>query len=180
MSRIVIVTLTYHCYKLIDLILLVSASVFMLSMIRNFFMNAMKFQDIWKFREFCQTNGLSVLNAAWIMGTSRYFILFCFYLSKPFLLSIIAVNLSLFYLDLDQNDYIGQSSWLQIQRCGFVPRRYQIFWEVGLERGPLSLVSTIEELLERKSSGSGLGNRDYSCGGPLRWPRDPSVSKNWH
>jgi hypothetical protein len=29
---------------------------------------------------------------------------------------------------------------------------------MGLERGPLSLVSTIEELLERKSSGSGLGN----------------------
>jgi hypothetical protein len=27
---------------------------------------------------------------------------------------------------------------------------------VGLERGPLSLVSTIEELLGRKSSGSGL------------------------
>jgi hypothetical protein len=27
---------------------------------------------------------------------------------------------------------------------------------VDLERGPLSLVSTIEELLERKSSGSGL------------------------
>jgi hypothetical protein len=27
---------------------------------------------------------------------------------------------------------------------------------VGLERGPLSLVSTIEELLERKSSDSGL------------------------
>jgi hypothetical protein len=27
---------------------------------------------------------------------------------------------------------------------------------VGLERGPLSLVSTIEELLRRKSSGSGL------------------------
>jgi hypothetical protein len=35
----------------------------------------------------------------------------------------------------------GQSSWLQIQ----------IFWEVvGLERGPLSLVKIIEELLERK------------------------------
>jgi hypothetical protein len=32
---------------------------------------------------------------------------------------------------------------------------------VGLERGPLSLVSTIEELLERKSSGSGL---DRLCG----------------
>jgi hypothetical protein len=33
---------------------------------------------------------------------------------------------------------------------------------VGLERGPLSLASTIEELLERKSSGSGLENREYS------------------
>jgi hypothetical protein len=32
---------------------------------------------------------------------------------------------------------------------------------VGLERGPLSLLSTIEELLE--SSGSGLENRDYGC-----------------
>jgi hypothetical protein len=32
---------------------------------------------------------------------------------------------------------------------------------VGLERGPLSLVSTIEELLERKNSGSGLENRVY-------------------
>jgi hypothetical protein len=33
---------------------------------------------------------------------------------------------------------------------------------VGSERGPLNLVSTIEELLGRKSSGSGLENRDYS------------------
>jgi hypothetical protein len=33
----------------------------------------------------------------------------------------------------------------------FDSRRYQIFWEVvGLERGPLSLVSTTEELLDRK------------------------------
>jgi hypothetical protein len=32
---------------------------------------------------------------------------------------------------------------------------------VSLERDPLSLMSTIEELLERKSSGSGLENRDY-------------------
>jgi hypothetical protein len=37
-----------------------------------------------------------------------------------------------------------------------------MFWEiVGLERGPLSLVSTIEELLGRKSRGSGLKNRGY-------------------
>jgi len=34
---------------------------------------------------------------------------------------------------------------------GFDPRRYQIFWvAVGLERGPLSLMRSIEELLEWK------------------------------
>ena len=34
---------------------------------------------------------------------------------------------------------------------GFDPRRYRIFWVVvGLERGPLSLVRSIEELLEWK------------------------------
>jgi hypothetical protein len=32
---------------------------------------------------------------------------------------------------------------------------------MGLERGPLSLLSTIEVLLVRKSSGSGLETRDY-------------------
>jgi hypothetical protein len=32
---------------------------------------------------------------------------------------------------------------------------------MGLERGPLSLVSTTEELLGRKSSGSGLEIREY-------------------
>jgi hypothetical protein len=37
---------------------------------------------------------------------------------------------------------------------------------VGLERDPLSLVSTIEEILERKSSGSGLGSREYSHSDP--------------
>jgi hypothetical protein len=39
---------------------------------------------------------------------------------------------------------------------------------VGLERGPLSLVGTVEELLGRKSSGSGLENREYGRGDPLR------------
>jgi hypothetical protein len=33
-------------------------------------------------------------------------------------------------------------------------------------------VSTTEELLERNSSGSGLENREYDRGDPLRWPRD--------
>jgi hypothetical protein len=36
---------------------------------------------------------------------------------------------------------------------------------MGLERGALSLVSTTEELLERKSSGSGLENREYGSRG---------------
>jgi hypothetical protein len=35
---------------------------------------------------------------------------------------------------------------------------------VGLERSPLSLVSVVEELLGRKSSGSGLENLDYGLG----------------
>jgi hypothetical protein len=34
----------------------------------------------------------------------------------------------------------------------------------GLEQGPLSLVSTTEELLDRKSSGSCLENREYDLG----------------
>jgi hypothetical protein len=65
----------------------------------------------------------------------------------------------------------GQCSWLEIQGSGFDFRRYQIFWEViGLKRGPLSLVSTIEELLGRKSSGSGLESQEYGGRDPLRWP----------
>jgi hypothetical protein len=44
----------------------------------------------------------------------------------------------------------------------FNSQHYQIFWEVmGLEQGPLNLVSTIGELLERKSSGSHLENWEY-------------------
>jgi hypothetical protein len=42
---------------------------------------------------------------------------------------------------------------------------------VGLERGSLSLVSTIEELLEGESSGSGLESREYGCRDPLGSPR---------
>jgi hypothetical protein len=56
----------------------------------------------------------------------------------------------------------GQSSWLRIRKSEFDSRSYQIFWEVvGLELGPLSLVSTIEELLGRECSGFGLENREY-------------------
>jgi hypothetical protein len=66
----------------------------------------------------------------------------------------------------------GPSSWLQIKRSGFDSRCYQIFREVvGLERSPLSLVSTTEELLERKSSSSDLENREYGDRDPSRCPR---------
>jgi hypothetical protein len=72
----------------------------------------------------------------------------------------------------------GQSSWLQIQRTGFDSQRYQIFWEVlGLERGPLSLMSTIEELLGRKSSGSGLESRRNGRTDSSRWPRGTFYAK---
>jgi hypothetical protein len=55
---------------------------------------------------------------------------------------------------------------------GFDSLRYQIFLEVvGLERGPLSLMSTIEELLLRNSSCSGLESREYGCRDLSHWPR---------
>jgi hypothetical protein len=44
-------------------------------------------------------------------------------------------------------------------------RHYQLFGEVvGLKRGPLSLMSTTEELLGRKSRGSGLENSNSAVG----------------
>jgi hypothetical protein len=49
---------------------------------------------------------------------------------------------------------------------------------VGLERGPPSLVSTIEELLERKCTGSSLENRDYGRrGSAALTTRHPSIRK---
>jgi hypothetical protein len=47
---------------------------------------------------------------------------------------------------------------------------------MGLELGSFGLVSTIEELLGRKSSGSGLENREYGCAGRGRGLRAPGVS----
>jgi hypothetical protein len=41
----------------------------------------------------------------------------------------------------------------------------------GSLRRPLGLVSTIEELLGTKSSGSDLERLEYVCRDPLRWPR---------
>jgi hypothetical protein len=71
--------------------------------------------------------------------------------------------------------YISFKSSVKNRFCGLVVRvsgyrsrgprfdsqRFQIFWEAaGLERGPLSVVRTTEELLEMKGIGSGLENRD--------------------
>jgi hypothetical protein len=66
-----------------------------------------------------------------------------------------------------------QSSWLQIQRPEFDSRHYQIFWEVvGLEQGPLSLVSTTEELLDRKVEAPSRK--------PRVWPWGSIMLITWH
>jgi hypothetical protein len=64
----------------------------------------------------------------------------------------------------------GQSSWLQIRRSrvrfpGTTRKKV-----VGLERGPLSLVSATEELLGSNSSSSGLKIREYGRRDSSRWP----------
>jgi hypothetical protein len=70
-----------------------------------------------------------------------------------------------------------RSSWLQIYRSGFSSQRNQIFWVVGLVWGPLSLVSTTEELFGRKSSGSSLENQEYGRRDPSRWLRGTLYSE---
>jgi hypothetical protein len=75
----------------------------------------------------------------------------------------------------------GLSSWPQIRMSGFDSRRYQIFCEVaGLERDSLSLVSTIEEIFERKNSGSRLKNRDDGCRGSAALTDIPLSAESWH
>jgi hypothetical protein len=73
----------------------------------------------------------------------------------------------------------AQSSWQQIRRPGFDSRHYQKKKVVGLERGPLSLVSTNEELLDRKvaapvhkikNTDVGIRHADHVA---------PSIRKNW-
>jgi hypothetical protein len=60
------------------------------------------------------------------------------------------------------NGVVARVPSCRSRRLGFDSRRYHIFWDVvGLERGPPSLVSTTEELLGRKSNGSGLESREY-------------------
>jgi hypothetical protein len=75
---------------------------------------------------------------------------------------------------------LGQFLATDSEVPGSIPGCYQIFWEVvGLERGPLSLVSTTEELLVRNSSGSGLGSWEYGRADPLHWPPDIFYQQSW-
>jgi hypothetical protein len=61
-------------------------------------------------------------------------------------------------------------------------QRSQIFWEiVGLEGGPLSLVSITEELLEWTSSDSGSRKSRLTAGGICCADHaTPSIRKSWH
>jgi hypothetical protein len=63
------------------------------------------------------------------------------------------INLILFIFQNKESDrlcgLVVRVSVYRSRGSGFDSRPYQIFWEVGgLERGPLSLVRTTEELLE--------------------------------
>jgi hypothetical protein len=51
---------------------------------------------------------------------------------------------------------------------------------MGLERGPLSLVSTIEELLDRKSSSSSLETENMAVGIRHVDHVALSIRKSWH
>jgi hypothetical protein len=65
---------------------------------------------------------------------------------------------------------------------GFDSRRYQIILEVlGLERGPLNLVSITEELLEWTSSGSG-SRKPKLTAVAIRCAdhATSSIPKSWH
>jgi hypothetical protein len=74
-------------------------------------------------------------------------------------------------------------SWQQIQRSEFDSRHHLIFWVVHLERGPLSLMSTNGELLERKSRApvsKTLVNLSYGRrGSAALTTRQPSIFKSW-
>jgi hypothetical protein len=73
----------------------------------------------------------------------------------------------------------GQSSLLEMQRSGFDSLRYQIFSEVvGLEWGPLSLMSAIQELLGRNTSGSSPEIREYGRRDPSRRPHATLYPQN--
>jgi hypothetical protein len=72
-----------------------------------------------------------------------------------------------------------QSSWLQIRRSGFDSRHYHKKKVVGLERGPLSLVSTTEELLDREVAASVYKTENTAVGIRHADHMSPSIRKRW-
>jgi hypothetical protein len=65
----------------------------------------------------------------------------------------------------------GSPLWSSGQEFLATDPEVRLFWGVVcLERGPLSLLSTVEELLERKNGASGQGNRECGHRDPSRWP----------
>jgi hypothetical protein len=73
----------------------------------------------------------------------------------------------------------GQNSWLQIRRPGFDSRQYQKKKVVGLERGPLSLVSTTEELFDRKVAAPVQKTKNTTVGIRRADHVAPSIRKSW-
>jgi hypothetical protein len=73
----------------------------------------------------------------------------------------------------------GQSSWLQIRRPGFDSRHYQKKKAVGLERGPRNLVSTTEELLDRKEASPVYKTENTAVGIRHADHVAPSIPKSW-
>jgi hypothetical protein len=73
----------------------------------------------------------------------------------------------------------GQSFCLQIRRPGFDSRHYQKEKVVGLERGPLSHVSTTEELLERKVAAPVWITENTAVGTRHADHVAPSIRKSW-
>jgi hypothetical protein len=65
---------------------------------------------------------------------------------------------------LDVSEFLPADPEARV-RFPALPERKKV---VGLERGALSLVSTTEELLDKKSSGSCLENREYGRRDPSR------------
>jgi hypothetical protein len=73
----------------------------------------------------------------------------------------------------------GQSSWLQIRRPGSIPGTTTKKKVVGLERCPLSLVSTTEELLHRKVAAPFYKTENTAVGIRHADHAAPSICKRW-
>jgi hypothetical protein len=137
----------------------------------------------------------SLLNGGVFINTSKHKVTVCTMYCDVTLTNCTVLpteNICGFLISIDYVDKIRTSKYKYISVCnfrdrlcglvvrvpgyrssgsGFDSRRYQIFWElVGLEWCSLSLVSTIEEVLGKKSNGSGLEIRKYGRRDPSRWP----------